>query len=139
MITLTVKTGQQQSYFKNFIRVIRSCSVSSHAWEQRNPDGKASGYTSPLRKDKKILFAGLPSTLNSILRPETVSAVVKVWIGFAEIYTVVHNRNHEKDPKDFFTKAKEWIFLSEQMAKEKCMSKQVTHSCTLWLHTFQTF
>ena len=56
-------------------------------------------------------MAGLPSTLNSILRPETVSAVVKVWIESAEIYTVVHNWNHEKDPTDFFTKAKEWIWF----------------------------
>ena len=56
-------------------------------------------------------MAGLPSTLNSILRPETVSAVVKVWIASAEIYTVVHNWNHEKDPTDFFTKAKEWIWF----------------------------
>ena len=82
-------------------------------WEQRNPHGKASGCTSLLGKDKKILLAGLSSRLNIILRPETVSAIVKVWIEFAEIYTVVHNWDHEKDPTDFFTKAKEWIFLSE--------------------------
>ena len=80
-------------------------------WEQRNPHGKASGCTSLLGKDKKILLAGLSSRLNIILRPETVSAIVKVWIEFAEIYTVVHNWDHEKDPTDFFTKAKEWIFF----------------------------
>ena len=88
-------------------------------WEQRNPHGKASGCTSLLGIDKKILLAGLSSTLNSILRPETVSAVVKVWIEFAEIYTVVHNWDHEKDPTDFFTKTKEWIFFVRVNGKKE--------------------
>ena len=64
------------------IRVIRSCGVSFDVRDQRNADGKASD---------------LPSKLNSILRPETVSAVVEVWTEFLEISKVVNSWHPEKE------------------------------------------
>ena len=82
------------------IRVIRSCGVSFDVRDQRNADGKASGkqdWTSLLGKDKKFHLADLPSKLNSILRPETVSAVVEVWTEFLEISKVVNSWHPEKE------------------------------------------
>ena len=37
--------------------------------------------------------------------------MVAVWTEFAEIYKVVNDWNPEKDPTEFFVKAKEWISL----------------------------
>ena len=68
--------------------------------DQRNADGKASGkhnWTSLLGKDKKFYLADLPGKLNSILHPETVSAVVEVWTEFLEISKVVNNWHPEKE------------------------------------------
>lgn len=78
--------------------------------------------------DKKILLADLPSKLINTLRPETVSAVVEVWTAFADIYKVVSNWNPEKEPKQFFMKAKQWIslFLSLNGKREGYEKNRIT-------------
>ena len=109
------KRGEAKgAHLKNLFQVIRSCGVSFDVWEQKNALGKASGkydWTSLLGTDKKILLADLPSKLQNTLCPETVSTVVEVWTAFADIYKVVNNWNPEKDPQQFFMKAKQWICL----------------------------
>ena len=44
-------------------------------------------------------------------KTETASTVVAIWTEFTEIYKILNDRNLEKDPTEFFMKAKEWISL----------------------------
>ena len=129
---LDKKRGEAKgAHLKNLIQVIRSCGVSFDVWEQKNSDGKASGkydWTSLLGTDKKILLSDLPSKLQNTQRPETVSTVVEVWTAFANVYKVVNDWNPEKDPQQFFMKAKQWIclFLSLNGKREGYETNRIT-------------
>ena len=44
-------------------------------------------------------------------KTETASTVVAIWTEFTEIYKILNDWNLEKDPTEFFMKAKEWLSL----------------------------
>lgn len=71
-------------------------------------------------------------------KTETASTVVAIWTEFAEIYKIVNDWNLEKDPIEFFMKAKEWIslFVSLNGKREGYERAWVTPYMHIMVHTF---
>ena len=107
---LNKKRGEVKgAHLKNLIQVIRSCRVSFDVWEQKMLMGKpVANMTGQASWDLTRRSCWLSSPANC---SETMSAVVEVWTAFADIYKVVNNWNPQKDPNQFFLKAKQWISL----------------------------
>lgn len=69
-------------HLKKSVETLNKCGIAFHVWEKKNADGKGSGtydWTSLMGNEKKMLLRTFPQHFPSLLRPETVRTVQKIW------------------------------------------------------------